>query len=113
MAVSVAPVTRFYRTSVGKKAIMAVTGAIGVLFVIAHICDNLIIVEGSEKFHAYAKFLRVVGAPVFASSQLLWLVRIVLLVCVVLHIICAVQLYQQSRAARPVQYRAHKDPGAN
>ena len=112
MAVSVAPVTRFYRTTVGKKAIMAVTGAIGVLFLIGHIWGNLHVFEGSAKFNAYAKFLRVVGAPVFASSQLLWLVRIVLLVCVVLHITCAVQLYQQSRAARPVQYRAHKDPGA-
>jgi succinate dehydrogenase / fumarate reductase, cytochrome b subunit len=113
MAVSVAPVARFYRTSVGKKAIMAVTGAVGVLFLIAHIWGNLHAFEGSAQFDAYARFLRTVGAPVFSYSQLMWVVRIVLLVCVVLHVTCAVQLYQQSRAARPVQYQAHKNPGAN
>lgn len=112
MAVSVAPVARMYRTSVGKKAVMAVTGAIGVLFLIAHIWGNLHIFEGSETFNSYSKFLRVVGAPVFASTQLLWLVRIVLIACVVLHVTAAVQLTLQSRASRPVRYRVHKNPGA-
>lgn len=112
MAVSAAPVARLYRTSIGKKVIMAVTGAVGILFLIGHIWGNLHIFEGSAAFNAYARFLRVVGAPVFASTQLLWLVRIVLIACVALHITCAVQLTQQSRASRPVRYQVHKDPQA-
>jgi succinate dehydrogenase / fumarate reductase cytochrome b subunit len=106
------PVARVYRTSIGKKVIMAVTGAIGVLFLIGHIWGNLHVFEGSAAFNEYGRFLRVVGAPLFASQQLLWLVRIVLIACVVLHVVCAVQLTKQSRASRPVRYQAHKDPGA-
>lgn len=112
MAVSAAPIARLYRTSIAKKTIMAVTGGIGILFLIAHIWGNLHIFEGSAQFNGYSKFLRVVGAPVFASSQLLWAVRIVLIVCVVLHVTAAVQLWQQSRAGRPVGYKVHKNPGA-
>ncbi|HET8627661.1 MAG TPA: succinate dehydrogenase cytochrome b subunit [Thermomicrobiales bacterium] len=112
MAVSAAPVVRLYRTSIAKKTIMAVTGGIGILFLILHIWGNLHIFEGSAQFNGYSRFLRIVGAPVFASSQLLWAVRIVLIVCVVLHVTAAVQLWQQSRASRPVGYKVHKNPGA-
>lgn len=112
MAVSAAPVVRLYRTSIAKKTIMAVTGGIGILFLILHIWGNLHIFEGSAQFNGYSRFLRIVGAPVFASSQLLWAVRIVLIVCVVLHVTAAAQLWQQSRASRPVGYKVHKNPGA-
>src|SRR5690348_682830 len=112
MAVTMGPVARVYRTSIGKKVIMAVTGAIGVLFLIAHIWGNLHVFEGSERFNGYSKFLRVVGAPVFGDTQLLWVVRLVLIASVILHVTCAAQLYQQSRASRPIGYVAHKNPGA-
>jgi len=112
MAVSAAPIVRAYRTSIGKKMIMAVTGTIGILFLIGHIWGNLHVFEGSEKFNAYGSFLRVIGAPFFASSQLLWLIRLVLIACVVLHVTAAVQLWQQSRASRPIGYVARKDPRA-
>lgn len=112
MAVSAAPIVRAYRTSIGKKMIMAVTGTIGILFLIGHIWGNLHIFEGSQKFNDYGAFLRVIGAPVFASSQLLWLIRLVLIASVVLHITAAVQLWQQSRASRPIGYVARKDPRA-
>jgi succinate dehydrogenase / fumarate reductase cytochrome b subunit len=112
MAVTLGPVARVYRTSIGKKVIMAVTGTIGILYLIAHIWGNLHIFEGSAAFNGYSKFLRVVGAPVFGDTQLLWVVRLVLIVSVILHVTCAVQLYQQSRASRPIGYVAHKNPGA-
>jgi succinate dehydrogenase / fumarate reductase cytochrome b subunit len=113
MAVSVGSITRVYRTSIGKKVIMAITGLIGVGYLILHIWGNLHIFEGSTAFNEYAEFLRTVGAPVFTYAQLLWIVRIVLLVSVVLHVTCAVQLTLQSRAGRPIGYVARKNPGAN
>lgn len=87
MAVTFGPVTRVYRTSIGKKVIMAVTGAVGIAFLIGHIWGNLHIFEGSEAFNHYGEFLRIVGAPVFGSHQLLWLIRIALIICVTLHVI--------------------------
>jgi len=112
MAVSARPVVRLYRTSIGKKVVMAVTGVVGVLFLIGHIFGNLHIFEGSEKFNEYGEFLRIIGAPIFGSSQLLWIIRFGLIACIVLHVVSAVQLTQQSRAGRPVAYQSRKDPRA-
>ena len=112
MAVSIRPIARVYRTSIGKKVIMAVTGAVGIAFLIGHIWGNLHIFEGREAFNHYGEFLRVVGAPVFASHQLLWLIRVALLGCVILHVVCATQLTIQSRKSRPVGYYAHKTASA-
>lgn len=113
MAVSMGPIARVYRTSIGKKVIMAVTGVIGIGYLILHIWGNLHIFEGSEAFNHYAEFLRTVGGPVFTYAQVLWVIRIVLLVSVILHVTSAVQLTMQSRAGRPVGYVARKNPGAN
>lgn len=112
MAITVAPLVRAYRTSIGKKILMAVTGTIGILYLIGHIWGNFHVFEGSQKFNAYASFLRVIGAPFFSSSQLLWLIRLLMIACVVLHTTAAVQLTQQSRASRPIGYVARKDPRA-
>jgi succinate dehydrogenase / fumarate reductase, cytochrome b subunit len=71
---------------IGKKVVMAVTGVVLVGFVIAHMLGNLKIFSGPNEINAYSRFLREVGSPELNYGQLLWLVRIVLLVCVILHI---------------------------
>jgi succinate dehydrogenase / fumarate reductase, cytochrome b subunit len=98
-------VLTIWSTSVGKKAVMAVTGIILVGFVIGHMLGNLKIFQGEAKFNAYALWLREMGSPLFGHEQVLWLVRLVLLGATVLHIVAAVQLTQQSYSARPVGYR--------
>jgi len=96
-------------TVIGKKVVMAVTGAILVLFVIAHMLGNLKIFSGPDEINAYSRFLREVGSPGLAYGQLLWVVRIVLLSCVFFHITAAVQLSRMSWAARPVEYRQKRN----
>jgi succinate dehydrogenase / fumarate reductase, cytochrome b subunit len=96
------------RSSIGKKAIMAVTGLIGYGFVILHMIGNLKVFTGREHFDEYAEFLRVVGAPVLPERTLLWVLRIVLLAAVVLHVWMAVSLTRQDAASRPVRYRSQK-----
>jgi succinate dehydrogenase / fumarate reductase cytochrome b subunit len=95
----------FYGASVGKKIAMALTGAILVLFVIGHFAGNLKIYLGPEEFNHYAEGLRSLGAPIFPHGSLLWIIRIVLLACVLTHIVSAAQLWLQSKRARPVGYR--------
>jgi succinate dehydrogenase / fumarate reductase cytochrome b subunit len=89
---------------VGKKVVMAVTGLVLVGFVIGHMLGNLKIFLGAEAIDAYAAFLRTMGEPMVPYSVLLWVVRIVLLVCVALHITAAVQLTRMNWAARPQAY---------
>src|ERR1700740_1112058 len=111
-AASKAPTNRLvalWSSVIGKKVVMAVTGAVLILFVIAHMVGNLKIFSGPEEINAYSRFLREVGWPELGYGQLLWLVRIVLLVCVFLHITAAVQLTRLSRAARPIGYQTKRD----
>jgi succinate dehydrogenase / fumarate reductase cytochrome b subunit len=102
-----------YRTTIGRKAIMALTGFIGYGFVIAHMVGNLHIFEGEQKFNEYAEFLRVVGEPVLPYSGVLWILRIVLIVSVVLHVWAAISLSRTDWAARPSRYGKSKALSGN
>jgi succinate dehydrogenase / fumarate reductase, cytochrome b subunit len=87
----------FWRSTVGKKAVMAVTGAVWVVYVIAHAAGNLLVYAGPAALNAYAATLQ-------STLPLLWGTRIVLLLALILHVIAAVQLTRLSRVARPDGY---------
>jgi succinate dehydrogenase / fumarate reductase cytochrome b subunit len=99
----------FFKSAVGKKAVMAVTGIILFGFVLVHMIGNLKLYEGVDEnghyfLNNYAGFLREVGSPAIPASGLLWIARLILLAAVVLHMWAAWQLVQMSRAARPAGY---------
>jgi succinate dehydrogenase / fumarate reductase, cytochrome b subunit len=100
-------VLTLWGSSVGKKIMMAVTGVILIGFVLVHMVGNLKVYQGREAFNHYAEGLRTLGAPFFGHSQLLWILRIILLVAVFVHIIAATQLTLQSRRARPIEYKKY------
>ena len=113
-ATGVAPVSpnrllALWSSVIGKKVVMALTGAVLVLFVIMHMVGNLKIFSGPVEINAYSHFLRDVGWPEFANGQVLWIVRIVLLICALLHITAAMQLTRMNWKARPVGYETKKD----
>jgi len=93
-----------YRSAVGKKAVMAVSGVILFGFVLIHMIGNLKLYEGPQYLNNYAGWLREVGAPAVPTSGLLWIFRSVLLVAVALHIWAAWQVTRMSQAARPRGY---------
>ncbi len=84
----------FWHSTIGKKVVMAVTGLIGVGFVIGHMTGNLLMFKGEDAMYHYATLLR-------TSMPLLYTVRAVLLLSVILHIVSAYQLTQLAHAARP------------
>jgi succinate dehydrogenase / fumarate reductase, cytochrome b subunit len=90
----------FLQSSIGRKVIMAVTGAILVVFVIGHMIGNLTVYLGPEALNGYAVFLRQ-----FLHGSALWIVRAVLLASVILHIWSATSLTLDNRRARPKGYR--------
>jgi succinate dehydrogenase / fumarate reductase, cytochrome b subunit len=98
-----------WNSVVGKKVVMAVTGAVLILFVLMHMVGNLKIFSGQEEINAYSRFLREVGWPEFGYGQLLWVVRAVLLLSATLHITAAVQLTRMNWEARPVGYESRKN----
>ena len=98
-----------WNSVIGKKVVMSVTGAVLILFVIAHMVGNLKIFSGPEEINAYSRFLREVGWPELGYGQLLWIVRGVLFISVLLHITAAVQLTRMNWQARPVGYDSRKN----
>ena len=90
----------WYRSSLGRKAIVAVTGLLFLGFVVMHLLGNLLIFQGPEALNAYAQKLRDFG-------PLLWMARIGLLLVVAVHIGLSIQLARENRAARPVGYAIH------
>jgi len=98
---SVAPpagfISTFYRSSVGKKMIVAVTGVVLILFVVGHLLGNLQIFLGPDWINGYSQHLRDLG-------PLLWLIRLVLLATVLMHIYFTILLAIENRRARPEPY---------
>jgi succinate dehydrogenase / fumarate reductase cytochrome b subunit len=93
-------------TTIGKKAVMAVTGLVLFGFLIGHMLGNLQIFLGPEVLDAYAEKLQSMG-------PLLWGVRTVLAISLVLHVWMVLDLYARSLAARPVSYRVTRSIATN
>lgn len=90
-----------YDSTLGKKYIMALTGAGLFGFVVVHMLGNLQLFLGPEPLNRYAVFLK-------SKPGLLWGARLGLLLLVFLHILTAVQLTLRNRAARPEKYDRSK-----
>jgi succinate dehydrogenase / fumarate reductase cytochrome b subunit len=94
-------VARFYESTIGKKAVMAVTGLLLFGFLIAHMLGNLQIFLGPALMNHYAENLH-------GNLGLLWTARAVLFISVALHIWASISLTMLKREARPVAYIKHK-----
>src|SRR5687767_74752 len=81
-------VRAFAGSTVGRKAVMAVTGLVLVGYVIVHALGNLLVFRGRDAINDYAAFLK-------SNLGLLWGIRVVLLVSVILHVWAAVSLTRQ------------------
>lgn len=82
---------------------MALTGGVLFLFVIGHLLGNLQIFLGPDALNRYGHFLQ-------SNMEIVWPVRLVLLGCVVLHVLSAVRLSAENKAARPMGYAGDPNP---
>lgn len=99
-----------WRSTVGKKTAMAVSGIVMLLYLVVHMLGNLKIFFGAADFDAYAAWLRTIGEPFLHHEWFLWIARVVLLAAVVVHAVAAYQLSRRDIAARPTKY-ARPSPG--
>ena len=94
-----------WASTIGKKVIVAITGAILALYVLVHMLGNLKSLQGTGAHGAavdsYAEWLRTVGSPVIPRNGVLWLIRAILIAALVIHILAIVQLTKRNRSARP------------
>lgn len=93
-----------WRSTVGQKTAMAVSGVVMLLYLVVHMLANLKVFFGPAEMNGYAHWLRGVGEPFLRHAWFLWLVRCGLVVAVVAHGVCAYRLSRRDLAARPVKY---------
>jgi len=88
-------VCRVWKSTIGRKLLVALTGLILTLFLAGHLAGNLLVYVGREAFNDYAEFLHHMlhGAGV-------WIARAVLLTAVAIHIAATISLTRENRAAR-------------
>ena len=97
--------TNLFNSSLGKKFLMALTGAGLFAFVVGHLVGNLQIFLGPEAINRYGHFLQ-------SNLELIWPARIGLLALVAIHVWTAVKLSAENKAARPVDYANAPVPAA-
>jgi succinate dehydrogenase / fumarate reductase, cytochrome b subunit len=98
-----------WASTIGKKVIVAITGAFLVLYVVLHMLGNLKAFQGpgggDPAVDKYAEWLRTVGGPAFPRSSILWIIRVVLILALVLHVAAIIGLARRNRAARPAGHQ--------
>jgi len=99
-------VGNIFGSSLGKKYLMAVSGCVLFLFVVAHLLGNLQVFLGPEAINRYGSFLQ-------SNVELLWPARIVLLLMLGLHVWSATKVSLENKAARPITYAEHQPVGSS
>ena len=91
----------FLGSSIGKKILVALTGAVLVVFVLGHMIGNLLIFVDADghAINEYGHFLQTVG-----HGMGVWIARIGLLVAVVVHVVLTIKLTKENRATRTESY---------
>ncbi|WP_127842523.1 succinate dehydrogenase cytochrome b subunit [Actinomyces wuliandei] len=108
-----APRRTAFLTTVFRKRLMAYSGIVFVLFLLFHMYGNTHYFEGEIAYDHYAYWLRTILQPVLPYSGLLWILRVVLLACLVAHAGVAFDLWLRNRRARGSDRYAVKKPGAD
>lgn len=99
MSSVLAPLFRFYGSSIGKKITVALTGAVLVAFILGHMIGNLLVFAGPDVINEYGHMLQT-----SLHGVGVWIARAGLLTALVLHVVATVQLTLANRAARPDRY---------
>lgn len=93
------------------KVTMAITGLIFVLFVLFHMYGNLKMFMGADAFNHYAHFLQNdLLYPILPHKGGVWLLRVTLLICILLHVYCAAKTWKRGLAARGTAYKHSAGP---
>jgi len=99
----------FYRSAVGKKWVMALTGIMLIGFVAGHAFGNLKVYFGADDFNHYGEFLRELLVPLMPRTWFLWLIRGGLITAFVLHIHAAYSLTRMNQRANAGGYQQKRD----
>lgn len=98
--------SKLFKTSIGKKLIMGLTGLFLISFLLIHVGINSLIFfnDGGHKFEEAAEFM--------GSNWLIRTMEVGLMLGLLLHIVDGLLLWAENNKARPVKY-AYTNAAAN
>ncbi len=99
----------FYRSDVGRKWVMAVSGIVLLGYVLVHMIGNLHLYEGPAQVNEYGEALRDLGGHLAPRTFVLWVLRLGLTAAFVVHIHAAYSLWLKNRGKRPEDYKSKRD----
>lgn len=94
-----------FRSSIGRKQLMAVTGLSLCGFLVPHLTGNLLLIKGEEAFNAYAVFLHSIPGFIYVEFALAFVF--------ILHIYLGISLTIENRKARSSRYEVNASKGAS
>lgn len=91
-----------FRSSIGKKLVVAITGLFLIIFLIVHLLGNLLLFKADDgvSFDRYSKALE--------NNPFIWFIEIVLVLAFTYHIVTATTLWIHNKHAQPVKYAINK-----
>jgi succinate dehydrogenase / fumarate reductase, cytochrome b subunit len=89
------PGMRFWESSVGRKVLISITGAMMVIFVVFHALGNSTI---------YFHWINAYSEHLHALPALIWLYRVFMLVVLLVHVFFGIQLTLENKDAKPLAY---------
>ncbi len=89
--------SRPYGSTIAIKLLMAVTGIIWFLYLLAHMSANLLIFAGPARINGYGNFIH-------SNPGLLWTARVILIASIAAHVVAAVYLYGRNWRLRGPRY---------
>jgi succinate dehydrogenase cytochrome b subunit len=104
---------RASRSTITLKLLMAASGILFILFVLAHMYGNLKAFSGHDAYNDYAAHLRVMGEPMVPREGFLWILRSALIVSLFVHIGAAAALWRRARKARTTKYVMKKNTASS
>ncbi len=99
----------FYRSAIGKKWAMGLSGLVLMLFVLGHLIGNLKLYLGRGEIDLYGEALRNMPGHLLPRTVLLWTIRVVLIAAFAIHIQAAVSLTRMNQKARSTRYQSPRD----
>jgi succinate dehydrogenase / fumarate reductase cytochrome b subunit len=100
-------IVEIYKTDVGKKYAMAISGIILLSFVFFHMIGNLHTFEGAAELDEYAEALRDLGGELAPRTLVLWaFLRIPLTIAFIVHVHAAFSLTRSNRRAQGTAYES-------
>jgi succinate dehydrogenase cytochrome b subunit len=98
-------ISQIFRSSIGKKLLLAITGLSWAGFAVGHFIGNTtLLLKDPTPFNKYAHFLSGLGGALI-------LVELILAASLLVHLFFAIKVTFENRNARPVKYTVSKSAG--